>query len=145
MPDVTEFAIWWLSQEDQETLGDIPSLDDPDEEEERAAYRGPNLPEYIRREYSSRYGRPGRGRLWVAEELGLPIDFAIDEAWFDSRLGRMLAGYQDEFGHWHGGYGGVVIRAVDAPLVANLPGLVTDGWLSFWGPAKLAKGVSDAA
>ncbi len=132
MPDVAKFAIWWLSQEDQETLGDIPWLTDPDQAEALALYRGPDLPEYIRREYSSRQGRPGHGRLWVARELDLPADFEIGEAWFQSDLGRMLAGYRDEWGHWHGSYGGIVVRAEDAPRLAFLPGIVTNLWLSYW-------------
>jgi hypothetical protein len=131
MPDVAKYVIWWLSQEDQETLGDIPT-DDPDEAVERALYRGPVLPNYIRLEYRSRYGRPGHGRLWVAAELGLPEDFAIEEAWFTGQFGQMLIGYRDGWGDWHGGYGGIVIRAEDAPLVAFLPGLVTNLFLSYW-------------
>jgi hypothetical protein len=130
MPELTDYAIWWLSQEDQETLGDIPRHDDPDQAQELAAYRGPDLPNYIRLEYRSREGRAGRGRLWVSDQLGLPREFEIP--WAENTLTKLLEGYQDDFRHWHGSYGGIVIWARDVPLVACLPGLVTDLDLNFW-------------
>ena len=50
-------AIWWLSQHDCEAIGDWPAVAD--------------LPPYLVRQYESRRGRPGRGRL---RQLGIHFD-----------------------------------------------------------------------
>ena len=91
------YAIWWLSQEASELLdliiGDL------------------SLPDYIRKEADSRFGRPGRGRLWVARGIDLQ-----EIAWDNTK--PLAAGcYQ---------CGGIVIRVEDVHHVACLPGFVTD-------------------
>lgn len=52
-------VIWWLSQAECEAIG--PDL-------------GPAFPPPIQREYLSRYGRSGRGRLWDSCDSGVTID-----------------------------------------------------------------------
>lgn len=99
MSDEPQFAIWWTSQPDCEAIGDaLPET----------------LPAYMRQQYRSRLGRNGRGRLWLSTALGLPVHFGVD--WPDS---TPLA---DRLG---ADYGGIVIRAADAPLLAEMPGIVT--------------------
>ena len=50
-----DIAVWWISQSDCENIG--------------TALKN-RLPAYIHKEYASRLGRPGRLRLWVANEFG---------------------------------------------------------------------------
>lgn len=88
--------IWWLSQQDCEAIGDV--LAD-------------SVPEYIRSEYRSRYGRAGHGRLWSAAKFG-----AIRSVeWNTSALARQLENC-----------GGIVIMQRDAEHLADLPGILTD-------------------
>ena len=102
---MTDYAIWWLTQEDCETLGNPP----PE-----------YVPEYIRREYWHRLGRAGRGRLW--EPTGLNSGVAVDP-WPDTLLALAIAEHS---------YGGIIIRAADVQYVACLPGFVTDTRLNYW-------------
>jgi hypothetical protein len=92
--------IWWLSQEDCEQLQ--PVLD-----------KLP-IPQYIKDEFWSRFGRPGRGRLWVPKN--------IDFSGFPWDSDKPLAKAAEKCG-------GVVIDAADVRYVACLPGFVTDSAL----------------
>jgi hypothetical protein len=111
-------AVWWLGQDDMELLGD-------------EAPEG--LPEYIRREYRDRLGRAGRGRLWIAAGESELAGAAVDP-WPDTPTAKHLGGYKDErfFPPYIGSYGGIVIHARHAPLLAYLPGVVTDMRLNYW-------------
>lgn len=98
-------AIWWTSETDCLAIGE-PSGDEPDLPALAAC------PDYIRDQYHSRYGRNGRGRLWVADRFG---DCHVAR-WPDTDLARAIARTS----------GGIVILGEDAPLVRPLPGVVTD-------------------
>ena len=109
--------VWWLTQAACERIGkphaaeelrDIPVWE-RDGVVDADALR---WPDYLKREYRSRYGRAGRGRLWVAE--GFPDDLAV--RWDDSRPWARKASAA----------GGIAIRDEDLPLVLSLPGFVTD-------------------
>ena len=95
MSDTTQFAIWWLSLQDMDEIDHALGM----------------LPEYIQREFRALRRRNGRGRLWVSGELEFP-DIA---EWPDTPLGNRLAL----------SYGGIAIRATDASLLADMPGIVT--------------------
>lgn len=93
-------AIWWLAQHDYECID--------------AAYPEglPNVPIYIREQFDSRRGRPGRGRLWIAGEL--PQD------------GIEIWPAEAPFARAANECGGIVIWRKDAKLIASLPGFITD-------------------
>jgi hypothetical protein len=99
--DRTDIYIWWLSQDECEAIGDFPPG---------------SVPLYIRNEYRSRLGRPGRGRLWVGLEVG-----EVGIPWDDSKPAARLAGKR----------GGIVIYKTDATHVFGLPGFLTDLHLNF--------------
>lgn len=94
-----EFLIWWTSQTDcilVDTVafnGELPSIVDVD---------------YLRREYASRYGRNGSGRLWVAPCFSAH-KFGINDL-------------SDAFVP----YAGIVLRRTDLDAVSWLPGFITD-------------------
>lgn len=95
------YYIWWLSQDECEEIGDF--LDS-------------NVPDYIRSEYLSRFGRPGRGRLWANPKIGLEeIQWNINKP--ASRLAEKR--------------GGIVIRRADVRSIFYKPGFVTDLELNF--------------
>lgn len=97
-----DLLIWWLSRADQEALG-----------EPRDGW-----PDYLRREYISRYGRAGRGRLWAAPELGhVSVAFPLQDTPLSSALEKC---------------GGIVIRASDAHHLEGMPGIITDLALLRW-------------
>jgi hypothetical protein len=101
-----ECLIWWLTQDDYQAIGDA----------------NPEWPEYLQREYRSRRGRPGRGRLWEAD-LFEPFDIEWDDA-------KPMAAFA-------GQAGGIVIRWMDAIFVRKLPGFLTDIHLNKqWGPSE---------
>lgn len=87
--------IWWLNQQDCDAIG--PRL-------ER------RFPSYLHKQYESRCGRPGRGRLWAAEQFG-----EVSVTWNNSPLCLVLERC-----------GGIVIREGDVVLLAGMPGIVTD-------------------
>lgn len=94
--------IWWLSAADIEAIG-----------EPRETW-----PSWLREEFVSIRGRAGRRRLWVAREVfgqaaetGLGLD---GDAW-ETPIGKIAERC-----------GGIMVRADDLPLLADLPGLVTD-------------------
>jgi hypothetical protein len=96
---MTGFAIWWLDQRACELAGALGA--------ESASW-----PEYIQREFRSRFGRAGRGRLWVAPGL----EFSGIE-WKDGEPAYDAVG--DDCG-------GIVIRREDAHHVLSWPGFVSD-------------------
>jgi hypothetical protein len=94
-----EPLIWWLSQDDVERiewLGVAGLLSD--------------WPEYLTDEFASRNGRPGRGRLWVADQFG-----DVGAKW-DNELPTCKMAKDS---------GGIVIEAADYMQVVHLPGFVT--------------------
>lgn len=93
------YLIWWLNQADCQAIGQELTAE---------------VPQYLRDQYRSRLGRPGRGRLWQSSEA-IPDDVSVDP-WPDTALARVFSG----------DYGGIVIRPDDLPHVAQLPGVVTD-------------------
>jgi hypothetical protein len=97
----TDVLIWWTDQEECETIG--YELD-------------PTFPTYLCREYRSRHGRNGRGRLWAAGEFRI-----MSIPWDETKPAAKLADKR----------GGIVIWKTDAPLVFNLPGFLTDMKLNF--------------
>ena len=88
--------IWWLSQGDLEGLSEMTPL-----------------PDYIEREVLSMMGRPLRGRLWVASELG-KVEVSKEQFMTSPLAWRLIR------------CGGVVIRALDAAQLRSWPGIVTD-------------------
>ena len=92
-----KYYIWWLDQHDCEVIDRIyPELP---------------LPEYIADQFYSRYGRAGRGRLWV------PSDIPVDSIkWKETPLTEYFAENS----------GGIVFHARDLQRVNHLPGFVTD-------------------
>jgi len=100
--DRNDILIWWLSQRACEAIGDEPPA---------------GLPAYIAREYRSRLGRPGRGRLWadaIFGDVGVPWDKARPAAWLAEDCG------------------GIVIWRLDVSYVIGLPGFVTNTRLYIW-------------
>jgi len=95
------YVIWWSDQTDCEM---IAAMQQPE---------APNVwPEYIDEQFDSRYGRPARGRLWVAtgiELTGIP--------WKDHDPLYQAVGKDS---------GGIVIRGEDVGHVAGWPGFVAD-------------------
>ena len=96
-PKPSRYLIFWTNQADCEQIesGDLAK----------------NCPRYIKRQLSSRYGRAGRGRLWVAD--GIPVK---EITWDDSKPPAKYAGNS----------GGIVIHGRDYNAVKSLPGMVTD-------------------
>jgi hypothetical protein len=119
--------IWWTSEADARQLGEPHALADfegyPEDLATVQALPGIlwreriTWPEYLWIEYRSRYGRAGRGRLWVAlhviERFGRGIRVS---PWPTTALGQRLGREA----------GGIVVMPEDLPLVRSLPGLVTD-------------------
>lgn len=104
---MSKAAIWWTSQQDCEVLGD---------------HAPKHLPEYIRTEYRSRLGRNGRGRLWIAPTTPELQDTAV-HPWPATPVATAIETFR---------HGGIVIHAAHVPLVACLPGFVTDTHLNYW-------------
>lgn len=100
-----DMLVWWTNQADCEAIE--YACDGLDE----------RFPEYLRSQYSSRYGRCGRGRLWVDEMFG---DVRLNP-WPVSPLGELL-GENPRLGQT---YAGIVIRKKDAALLADMPGVIT--------------------
>lgn len=100
-----DYAIWWTTQADVDAInihfgGDLalPSW----------------CPRYLRDEFASRLGHPGRGRLWISDQL--PVSAA---ARFDDEVGSPLQSHCERAA-------GIVIRRADIRTLAHLPGIVTD-------------------
>ena len=88
--------IWWLDQLACQCVVGTPR----------------NAPDYLKKQFEDRLGRPGRGRLWVADQFG---EVAVDP-WPDTPLAKKLGG----------DWAGIVIRDEDKDIVIDLPGIVTD-------------------
>lgn len=97
------FLVWWTTQAEAEVISN-----------EYGDGLVEGTPEYLQREWASRRGRPGRGRLWVSPELkDAPEELPV--------LGRTgITQYLDA-----GSAAGIVIRAEDAVHLRELPGLIT--------------------
>lgn len=97
------FLLWWTTQAEAEVIGN-----------EYGDGLVSGIPEYIRREWASRRGRPGRGRLWVSPELkDAPTELDVP-----GRTG--ITQFIDA-----GSAAGIVIRTEDAVHLRELPGLLT--------------------
>jgi hypothetical protein len=105
------YVIWWTTQTDCEI---IIALTESEVDDPRLA----ELPDWLRMQLFSRFGRAGRGRLWNAFPEALPNGV---EPWPDSTLGRMLDGTTSDKHN----AGGIVIPLGDLHLVIGLPGFVT--------------------
>jgi len=105
------FLVWWLSEKDQDIIGDP-----------RLAW-----PEWLQREYTDRRGRAGRGRLWVAAQFERACEpFII----------REHPGWMTPIGLAVDRCGGIVITEAEIPLLADLPGLLTDLSLRRYSPLQ---------
>lgn len=94
--DRADLLVWWTSQDECEAIGD-----------ELAE----SVPDYIRSEYRSRYGRNGRGRLWADDQIGM-----VGIPWDTTKPASRLAGSR----------GGIVIWLTDAVHVFGMAGFLTD-------------------
>lgn len=96
--DRKDILLWWTNQIDCEH---VSRLD-------------PELPDYIATQFESRYGRAGRGRLWVDKhfkDLNIQVD-----PWPDTPIARFLG--RDS--------GGIAFLRDDLGHVEKLPGVITD-------------------
>lgn len=115
-----ELLVWWLSQEACEAV----PLNDQNLPTFRKRWWIIPAPKYLGEQFQSRYGRAGRGRLWVpdhidfeglpygwerrAESLGLPLEY-INKC------------------------GGIVLERKHWEHIWGMPGIVTDIWFdSTW-------------
>ena len=102
------FAIWWTTQAESEAIMEHFASDDLPLPE--------CCPQYLRSEFRSRCGRNGRGRLWVAKELGdvelVPWDEDGQLTAIETWIERASAA-------------GIVVRAEHVERLLHLPGLVT--------------------
>jgi hypothetical protein len=118
---ITEvFLIWWLTQEDCEAIGEPHDTSEWSVEERETIPEGfipgwyrlelSPWPDYLKEEYRSRYGRAGRGRLWVP--AGIPIMSVLipDDHPLTSRIDRS---------------GGILFHERDLIFVKDLPGMIT--------------------
>ncbi len=94
-----KLSIWWTDQSDCEAVT----------EEQLAP-----LPEYIKEQFESRFGRSGRGRLWVDETVEPSIPNGI--VWDTN---SKVIDYCNDAA-------GLVVFAEHTELVKALPGIVTD-------------------
>lgn len=113
----SDLLIWWVDETGAKliTAQHAPECELPASME---------IPGYIREEYRDRYGRAGRGRLWVnAEEFKSRGDIGVD-VWPSTPLGALLSGAHGEgVGE---DFGGIVIRREHAAALRDLPGIITD-------------------
>lgn len=91
-----KLCIWWLNEAECEYVMERKEL----------------LPDSIRSQVSCRYGRNGRGRLWVIAEIKGKVRI-------DWPCGSPLADWLEECG-------GIVIHQSDLEHVRQLPGVFTD-------------------
>jgi len=100
--DKNEYLIWWLDESEAERVYDV--LDQID------------LPDYIKDEVHSRYGRNGRGRLWVPRHINL-----VEIPWDENKVTAKLAER----------CGGIVFEPKHYDYVEILPGFITNLDLEF--------------
>lgn len=110
-PDGPTYLVWWLDQENCEKVADLI-----DEEKDE-------LPPYLKDQFDSRYGRPGRCRLWV--DTSLKGHFSIDP-WPTHELAKQLEAAS---------VGGIVFDKKDLACVQKLPGIITNMRLELLTPA----------
>ena len=101
MKDNAQFLIWWTNQRDAE---------------DAAATVKSFVPKYIVEEFQSRFGRPGRGRLWVPTHEDFAGISASGIVW-DETVPRIE--YMNDAA-------GIVFRIEDYEHLKNHPGLITD-------------------
>lgn len=110
-----DLRIWWLLPEEMRWIGEPHERADFDREPAAGAricwLEDKPWPEYLKREYRSAYGRPGRGRLWVPPPFKLT---AIP--WNEDSPVEAVCGAS----------AGIVFRSRDLPRLANEPGTITD-------------------
>lgn len=115
------YVIWWLTEADCRLLGEPHRRSNwagDDREEGARVFGRPGTldleatgwPDYLQRQYRSRYGRAGRGRLWVTPEIPVERIAIPDDHPLTPRIAQS---------------GGIVLHARDLHLVSVLPGLVT--------------------
>lgn len=93
-----QYLIWWTSQEDCERIAPLDTW-----------------PTYLYDEFQSRYGRNGRGRLWVPSKFkDAPDSVTID---WDTLTNWLCKAAEDA--------GGIVIKTEHVEQVQYLPGFVT--------------------
>lgn len=135
--DKRTYAVWWTTQADCEKIGEPHSYSADlsywiekygidfrtKTSEDIYDLDASTLPEYIKNEYSSRYGRAGRGRLWVSQEFDNPEDIWV--------IFHHDPGYEGLINYVENA-GGIVIKPEDADILRKLPGLITDLELKWW-------------
>jgi len=100
MTQESRLVIWWISPLNERSL-------------QHRRYEVEALPDYIATEVISLFGRPLRGRLWVASELRPDFD---DLEWNEE---SSLSARASECG-------GVVVRETDISTLQQMPGFITD-------------------
>lgn len=90
--------VWWTSQEDCQIIGDkLPEY----------------FPEYLQQQYTARFGRNGRGRLWVDDRFG---NIRIETSFFYTPFGRSLGEH----------FAGIIVEDHDLHYLTSMPGHLTD-------------------
>lgn len=107
MSDNMGLIIWWLSQDETEIVHAAIEADTL------------HLPAYIEEMINNRYGRAGRGRLWLSHP---DLDFPGVLEWTDGQVFADAANSR----------GGLVMSERDAVAIRYLPGFVTDTALQPW-------------
>lgn len=98
-----QYVVWWLSPIDM------------DKEPPRSS------PEYIQRQWSERYGRPGRCRLWIDAH-----EFPEFKGAQGAQLLDMLSAKPGILDLMDARYGGLYLHYEDLRHIQGLPGVVTD-------------------
>lgn len=93
-----DHLIWWTNQNDCERITPLDTW-----------------PRWLYDEFQSRYGRAGRGRLWVSSRLS-DVPDGVTVEWDEANNWFCRAAHDA---------GGIVIRAEDLEHVQFLPGFIT--------------------
>ena len=93
MTDTNLLAVWWVNQSDCESINEDNI----------------NV-SYIRKEYDSRNGRAGRGRLWVPKQIKLQQVELPSTVVFEG----------------NDTHGGIVIFKEDVESIRNFGGIISD-------------------
>lgn len=125
-----DILIWWTSESDCRVIGEPHDQSDPDDRVEADGIHDTStspLPPYILREFQSRWGRAGRGRLWVSQEI--PWVHGQDGVipWPNEYLAHEIDRYA---------MAGIVFLRDDLALIAAMPGFVTDMELGLVLPSR---------
>ena len=105
--------IWWTNQADCEAIDDAYPR--------KAGVLPHGFDDYICDQYRNRYGRNGRGRLWVDRMFSHMFGVVSVEPWPSTPLGQLL-GEKSRLGQT---YAGIVIHDIDALLFDDMPGIIT--------------------